>query len=268
MNNQTVEQALFTYGNLMDLAGWMAAADPKRPIHELKEEAEVYIKEKLQPLSAPVEAGAGVLSKLLDYVKKSADYILDTDCKEDRYARQAYRDVLSHAAELITTPPTKEAEPIWYTKEEMYDWLINNNYSKEIAAELSEIWARDLQGAFKKGWEKATNDGKFLDHKDYKYLTKEAEQGLSAEEVLDKIFYKPETQDWYKPVLKAMKAYANQSQPTAEGDGWVEKVKQSFIRSCVEGYQDAKIEGKKVENFHMLVNQGQLEEWIKTIQNK
>jgi hypothetical protein len=110
MEKQTVEQALFTYGNLMDLAGWMAAADPKRPIHELKEEAEVYIKEKLQPLSAPVEAGAGVLSKLLDYVKKSADYILDTDCKEDRYARQAYRDVLSHAAELITTPPTKEAE--------------------------------------------------------------------------------------------------------------------------------------------------------------
>ena len=38
---------IFTYDDMMDIAGWMAAADNKRPIAELKEEAEVYIKTKL-----------------------------------------------------------------------------------------------------------------------------------------------------------------------------------------------------------------------------
>lgn len=59
--------------------------------------------------------------------------------------------------------------PKWYTKEQMYDWLIHNDYSKDIATELSGQWAEDLQGAFKKGWEKATNDknsGTF----NYKYM--------------------------------------------------------------------------------------------------
>ena len=45
--------------------------------------------------------------------------------------------------------------PQWYDKQEMYDWLILNSYSKEIAIELSQIWADDLQGAFTKRWEKA-----------------------------------------------------------------------------------------------------------------
>lgn len=36
----------YSYEDMMDIAGWMAAADNKKPIHELKEEAENYIKTK------------------------------------------------------------------------------------------------------------------------------------------------------------------------------------------------------------------------------
>ena len=32
----------------------------------------------------------------------------------------------------------------------------------------------------------------------------------TKEEILEELFYKPETQDWYKPVLKAMETYAQQ----------------------------------------------------------
>lgn len=32
----------------------------------------------------------------------------------------------------------------------------------------------------------------------------------TKEEILEDIFYKPETQDWYKPVVKAMELYANE----------------------------------------------------------
>lgn len=40
-------EEVFTYEDMMDIAGWMAAADNKRPISELKYEAEMYIKTKL-----------------------------------------------------------------------------------------------------------------------------------------------------------------------------------------------------------------------------
>jgi len=43
--------------------------------------------------------------------------------------------------------------PLWYDKGEAYDYLIRHNYSKEIATELSEKWANDQQGAFRKGFE-------------------------------------------------------------------------------------------------------------------
>ena len=44
--------------------------------------------------------------------------------------------------------------PNWYSEKEMYDWLIHEHYSKEIATELAEKYAIDLQRAFKKGWDK------------------------------------------------------------------------------------------------------------------
>jgi hypothetical protein len=44
--------------------------------------------------------------------------------------------------------------PIWYTENEMYQWLIRENYSEQIAKELSSKWADHLQGAFNKGFEK------------------------------------------------------------------------------------------------------------------
>ena len=48
--------------------------------------------------------------------------------------------------------------PIWYTENEMHQWLIRENYSEQIAGELSKKWAEDLQGAFNKGFEKGTRE--------------------------------------------------------------------------------------------------------------
>lgn len=55
----------------------------------------------------------------------------------------------------MSNDKTAEEIPVWYTYSEMYDRLIRENYSKEIAKELSHKWANDLQGAFSKGYEKA-----------------------------------------------------------------------------------------------------------------
>jgi hypothetical protein len=56
---------------------------------------------------------------------------------------------------LLGPDVLQDKPPIWYTKDELYDWLISENYSKQIADELAERWAGDLQHAFDKGWEKA-----------------------------------------------------------------------------------------------------------------
>jgi hypothetical protein len=42
----------------------------------------------------------------------------------------------------------------WYSKDEIYHFLKGENYSHEIAEELSLKWAESLQGAFNKGCEK------------------------------------------------------------------------------------------------------------------
>lgn len=55
----------------------------------------------------------------------------------------------------LSNDKTAEEIPVWYTYSEMYDRLIRENYSKEIAKEISHKWANDLQGAFSKGYEKA-----------------------------------------------------------------------------------------------------------------
>jgi hypothetical protein len=47
---------VFSFDDMMDIAGFMAAADPTRPIHELKAEAEIYIRtKKLQEVMTPAE---------------------------------------------------------------------------------------------------------------------------------------------------------------------------------------------------------------------
>lgn len=50
--------------------------------------------------------------------------------------------------------------PIWYTREEMIQYLLRNNYSQQIADELSEKWAYDLQESFRKGFEKGLQHGR------------------------------------------------------------------------------------------------------------
>lgn len=48
------------------------------------------------------------------------------------------------------------AAPEWYTESQMFNHLINLNYDKTVAEELAADYARNLQLAFSKGWEKAS----------------------------------------------------------------------------------------------------------------
>lgn len=50
---------------------------------------------------------------------------------------------------------SEDEAPQWYDKKTIFDYLINKNYSKEIAEEISQDVAEGYQLAFKKGWEKA-----------------------------------------------------------------------------------------------------------------
>jgi hypothetical protein len=102
------------------------------------------------------------------------------------HAIHSYLKLSCDCPPLITTSATFEQPkedikiPQWYSKQEMYDWLITHSYSKEIANELSMIWADDLQGAFQKGWEKAK-------HELSKQLQpKEVEGRKTAEEIKEK----------------------------------------------------------------------------------
>lgn len=54
--------------------------------------------------------------------------------------------------------------PEWYTKDEMYRYLIRNNYSELIATELAEAYADNLNKAFAKGYEKAKAELKKIMH--------------------------------------------------------------------------------------------------------
>lgn len=72
----------------------------------------------------------------------------------------------------------KPKPPKWYTENEMFDYLRNDGYSVDIAAALSEEWAKDLQGAFKKGWERGYNDFRETG-KEYTYCSPEIQQQLS-----------------------------------------------------------------------------------------
>jgi len=42
--------------------------------------------------------------------------------------------------------------PRWYSKTEMYDWLRRHHYSEQIANELAEAYATNLQAAYEKGF--------------------------------------------------------------------------------------------------------------------
>lgn len=76
----------------------------------------------------------------------------------------------------MSNDKTAEEIPVWYTYSEMYDRLIRENYSKEIAKELSHKWANDLQGAFSKGYEKAQRHSA-QQLKEYKAKLKNAAAG-------------------------------------------------------------------------------------------
>lgn len=50
--------------------------------------------------------------------------------------------------------------PQWYSPDEMHHYLKRNGYSDEIAAELSTAYAKNLQGAFVKGYEIGKREAK------------------------------------------------------------------------------------------------------------
>ena len=79
-------------------------------------------------------------------------------------------------------PDLREA-PIWYTKDEMFRWLVRNNYSKEIATELSQKWADDLQGAFAKGFDKAAREARQMSERSNKEQQPQPDFQREAEEL-------------------------------------------------------------------------------------
>jgi hypothetical protein len=85
-------------------------------------------------------------------IKSSADQFLQIDAIKQKmfveYAKQLSRSQMTANRREVVIPN-------WYTKEDLYNDLRRNNYSEEIAEELSQKYADDLQHAFTKGWEKA-----------------------------------------------------------------------------------------------------------------
>ena len=78
------------------------------------------------------------------------------------YLKQAEDDVkkwtghlerLEGKTEPVAKSPAAMAGsvPCWYTEKEMYAWLINHQYSEQIAKELAAPYAENLQRAYKKG---------------------------------------------------------------------------------------------------------------------
>jgi|GEM_PF-6013981 uncharacterized protein YwgA len=42
--------------------------------------------------------------------------------------------------------------PLWYTEDEIFEWLKSEAYSPEIAEELTRLWTAGLQKAYAKGY--------------------------------------------------------------------------------------------------------------------
>jgi hypothetical protein len=59
------------------------------------------------------------------------------------------------AESSFAAPPC--SAPVWYTREELRHYLTAfQHYHKDIANELCDDYAKNLQRAFEKGWEMAT----------------------------------------------------------------------------------------------------------------
>ena len=109
--------------------------------------------------------------------------------------------------------------PQWYTRSEIYDWLLSKNYSKEIAFELADYWFTDLQGAFKKGWEKAQYE---LNKKSDTVVEDKIDIDWSPKPVTEKYYTQSEVdairkeafcsgffKGWYNGCFEEDKAYSN-----------------------------------------------------------
>lgn len=107
-----------------------------------------------------------ITSELAHKVKSGIEFVLNNP--EAILYDKSYVEGLRKQIDQLDTNP--QEVPQWYTRQEIYNWLTSKNYSKEIATELAEYWFRDLQGAFKKGWEKASNTNPA---EPYKYFSPE-----------------------------------------------------------------------------------------------
>lgn len=100
--------------------------------------------------------------KVNEWIKHDGGYIYNSfnpKCNTPQ-GEAAYQAIQQHL------PPVA---PTWYTEQEINKYLIRKGYSEHIAGELSPMWARDLQGAFNKGFAMALgNPG------DYVHLLKTA----------------------------------------------------------------------------------------------
>ncbi len=82
-----------------------------------------------------------------------------SSAEPDYFAMENHETLYYSNCEYLDETEQSPADgcPIWYTKDQMFDYLRQRNYSKEIATELSELLSDIPQGAFKKGWEMGRN---------------------------------------------------------------------------------------------------------------
>jgi uncharacterized protein YaaN involved in tellurite resistance len=94
------------------------------------------------------------LTKALEVARTLPCACPDCGMRETESAKK----ILEFAESLTATGSVVAPKPDeWYTENEMYQWLITQKYSEEIAKELSTKWAADLQWSFNKGFKKGSD---------------------------------------------------------------------------------------------------------------
>jgi hypothetical protein len=97
-------------------------------------------------------AHAPTFDEMVELIEKNFKDVLELSgiTEPDRIA-DAWRryKILNHLYQ--DQPPSTTQGAVWYTEQEMYNYLIQNHYSEEVAKELAKDWAKSFQGAYEKG---------------------------------------------------------------------------------------------------------------------
>jgi hypothetical protein len=111
--------------------------------------------ERAEPKQNSGHSEGGEVPKLEEKLTKALEVARTLPCACSNCGMretESAKKILEFAESLTATGSV--AAPNWYSESQMYHWLIRENYSEQIAKELSAKWASDQQGAFNKGFEK------------------------------------------------------------------------------------------------------------------